>query len=88
MYFKRYINFSREKCDQEISENKCNLGSPYYINTDYVECLNKYNTNNNRGKGKYYEIIQKICKQHNRNKGTKENRHIEHCTRTADSTDV
>jgi len=62
MYIKKYINFSREKCDQEISENKYNLGNPYYINTDYVECLNKYNTNNNRGKVKYLEIFQRKCK--------------------------
>ena len=25
MCFKRYINFSRENYDQEISENKCNI---------------------------------------------------------------
>jgi hypothetical protein len=46
------------------------------MNTDYVECQDKYNTSNNRGKEKYLEIFQKMCKQHKLNQGTKETRHI------------
>ena len=56
-----------------------------------MECKNKTDNSNDRGKWNPLKIIQKIPEQQigkAQNPGTTDNRHIGHCTRTSESTNI
>ena len=59
--------------------------------TERVQSKNKSVANNNRCSCNHLEIIQKITEPHtgkSRNKGTRVDGHIGHCTHTSESADV
>jgi hypothetical protein len=65
--------------------------APYKRNTTKVECKNKSDTSNNRGKWNNLKIIQKISVKYTgkaQNHGITENSHIEHCIHISESNNI
>ena len=78
-------------CDPERSWKDSKIQRPYKRNTAVVECINKSDTNNNRGNWINFKIIRKFPEQRTGNlwsQVTGENSHIGHCTHASESANV